>query len=207
MIAPTNFASIPELNRGVSNLYAQLREEYQETDGEFHRGFEKNFTSADGLVTVTLSAESVAAYKGAKPGDIGIHLKVLTRGPDVATSEGNALSDPIRSLDDVVAHESLMKQAMGPTVMLRLPDEEPLPQPSESETPQEKATGFSLAAPSSLKSKLQATNKLIEFLTAFLESVRGEDQGSLKSAATEIARGKSQDEARSSLFTQVDIKA
>ncbi|WP_349594741.1 hypothetical protein [Azospirillum argentinense] len=112
-----SFASSPELSRGVSKLYAQLREDMQKNGGSVRGGFESAFTSADGLVTVTLSSEALSSY-GGKSGDLGLHMKVLTRsgtGPDAATSESNAMSDAIRNVDDVAAHETEIQHNMGKT--------------------------------------------------------------------------------------------
>ncbi len=112
-----NFASNPELSRGVSKLYSQVREDMKKNGGRLRGGFEGTFTSADGLVTVSLSSEALKAY-GGNSDDVGLHMKVLTRGPDASTSESNAMSDPIHGMDDVAANESDMQQNMGKTQII-----------------------------------------------------------------------------------------
>jgi hypothetical protein len=215
MTVISNSASNPELNRGLASLYAQLREDIQKNDGDIRSGFEKSFTSADGLVTITLSTQGLAAYEGAKAGDIGIHVKKVSRSgtdADAATSEGNALSDPLRSIDDVKAHETLIKQHFTGNAF-NTEDLEPLPQPSES-LEQTANAGISLDTPNALQSKQQATNRLIDTLTAFLQSLNGQKQGSLTSlldkpsspdstSSSSDARQRSQ----SSLFIRIDVKA
>lgn len=192
---PNNLGAIPELNKGVSKLYANLKNDMQKNGGSIRGGFESAFTSSDGLVTVTLSSEGAAAYGGSL-GDVAIHLKVLTRsdlGPNAATSENNGMSGVIHNIDDVTANEEDMKRDMVKTVFIdnRSMGPEPIAPPSQTlddkaaqmmaaasdkslpTQTQEKAVASSRSAVDMLKARSEDGARLADRLKKSLDALKG----------------------------------
>ncbi|WP_161958038.1 hypothetical protein [Azospirillum palustre] len=217
-----SFASNPELSRGLSKLYSDLRADTEKNGGSVRGGFEKGFTSADGLVTVTLSTESLAAYKGDSK-DIGIQLNVLTRsgkGADAATSQGSAMSDPIRSVDDIAAHETSMQQELGPTETLDPSSIKPLPQPPENA--EEKAARLAGEAsqagvkPQQAKSGVSGSGTRLDRMKAHsdegarlaeqLKKSLGDANAQHADSVAEMAKRPAEEQAASAFYKRVDLK-
>ncbi|WP_374382954.1 hypothetical protein [Dongia sp.] len=205
-----SIASNTEVSRGLSRIYAQLREDAQKNDGKIQGGFEQSFTSADGLVTLTLSAQGLGAYEGSKADDVGLVLTTFVRsgtGADAATSLGQSSTEAIDSLDELKASEAFWQQNVSITKFVdnRGSDAEALPQPS-ADTLEEKAAGISRASTDAIAAKQQEANRLIDALTAFLQSLKSDRSTATKSALDDTAT--KDGAARSkSLTIRVDVRA
>jgi hypothetical protein len=189
MQVDNSIGSNPELSRGLAAIYADLRKQMQANDGQLAGGLSKSFTSADGLVTLSVSTIGLAAYAGTRTEngdtiraeDVGILLESKSRsgtGADAATSTGTASSEAIRNLDDLQGFELRMQQSMSVTEFIdrRGQDVEALPQPGDALAGNDLAQGLTAAGldlSDALQQRQADANRLIDTLTAFLQGLKG----------------------------------
>jgi len=210
----------PEVDRGLKGLYAQLRDATKQNDGALPVGFSKSFTSADGTVTLTLSAEGLGAYAGSlnddgtavRQSDAGIHLKEIVRSGE-ATAESNALSNAIHSVEDLNAHQRSIEQSFWITDMGVVPSEDDGTdvQPVTGADLAQGLADFSASDPT-LQSKQRGLRALIATLMSFLQSLKhGASDTNAASSPTPGDKSVAADAARtpsvSSLLIRVDAEA
>jgi hypothetical protein len=227
-----NIGSNAEVSRGVQRLYADLQKNIQDNNGKVESGFSESFTSADGLIKITLSTEGLAAFAGDKnadgttvaAGDVGVRLTSSVKsgysGENDVTATGSSLSDSIHDVKQITAHEANALANVAITTFSVDPNkDESLPQPNAdggaagttSALAGANSKGNNPLQNAALQAKQDATNHLIDTLTTFLQGLKSDKSTLLQSSDQSNSTKDSNDgvpyKAASSLFIRIDVQA